>query len=648
MTNTGAFLFILLLYVLPFQVLQEIAAGGRTLPQTETTREDKGAQLNALISRIRQQMKISGKTDADTLHQMLSVAYHFAKENDLNIPYQLEWLKAEIALQNGNYYLAGATMEKVIKVLETSEDQKEMVRAVNLYTKILFRQGEFSKAISLSQTNMKRAKDLGMTNIFLESMNRLADLYKTAGDTRESKQYYFILLDDAAAEKDTFWMTEALFRLGEITGKADGNLIEARRFFSACLKLAEQVADTNRICWVLNHLAWNLYLQDKKDSALILYRELISLATRFRQKILVANALGNIGTIYRDKKEFLKAEKFYSKSIEAANEIRSLTNLQWIHLDASDMYKSLGDYEKAYYHYVQYKLCNDSLKKAGFDTGLAEARMKYEVDQQQKELEVLSLKLSQQKWFTYASAALVILIILVGLLLIRQFRLSARRRISEMNRKIAEITQANLRQQMNPHFIFNTLNSIQYYMYQHDKVATNTYLTKFSSLIRKILDNSRHTSIPVADELEALHLYLELEKLRFKDKFTYQIELDQEIDTLQYRIPTMLIQPYVENAICHGLVNKEGPGHVHISFAMETGFISCIIEDNGIGREAAREINRQKSSNHNSLGTRITQSRLDLVNTLYGTSLKVTCTDLKDTTGQPGGTRVEIHIPIMA
>ena len=204
MTNTGAFLFILLLYVLPFQVLQEIAAGERTLPQTETTREDKGAQLNALISRIRQQMKISGKTDADTLHQMLSVAYHFAKENDLDIPYQLEWLKAEIALQNGNYYLAGATMEKVIKVLETSEDQKEMVRAVNLYTKILFRQGEFSKAISLSQTNMKRAKDLGMTNIFLESMNRLADLYKTAGDTRESKQYYFILLDDAAAEKDTF------------------------------------------------------------------------------------------------------------------------------------------------------------------------------------------------------------------------------------------------------------------------------------------------------------------------------------------------------------------------------------------------------------------------------------------------------------
>ena len=133
-----------------------------------------------------------------------------------------------------------------------------------------------------------------------------------------------------------------------------------------------------------------------------------------------------------------------------------------------------------------------------------------------------------------------------------------------MNRKISEITQANLRQQMNPHFIFNTLNSIQYYMYQHDKLATNNYLTKFSSLMRKVLENSQHTSVPLRDELDALNLYLELEMIRFKDKFEYEINVDEEIDTLLYKVPTMLIQPYVENSICHGLMPGESKGSLKL------------------------------------------------------------------------------------
>jgi LytS/YehU family sensor histidine kinase len=216
-----------------------------------------------------------------------------------------------------------------------------------------------------------------------------------------------------------------------------------------------------------------------------------------------------------------------------------------------------------------------------------------------------------------------------------------------MNHKIAEITQANLRQQMNPHFIFNTLNSIQYYMYQHDKLATNNYLTKFSSLMRKVLENSQHTSIPLRDELEALTLYLELEMIRFKDKFDFEIKVDDEIDPLLYKVPTMLIQPYVENSISHGLMPSEGKGLVKIGLKLENQYISCTIEDNGIGRDAAQELKKNKESNHNSLGTQIVTSRLDLVNALYGTNLKTIYTDLKDINGEPEGTRVEIQIPII-
>lgn len=217
-----------------------------------------------------------------------------------------------------------------------------------------------------------------------------------------------------------------------------------------------------------------------------------------------------------------------------------------------------------------------------------------------------------------------------------------------MNRKISEITQANLRQQMNPHFIFNTLNSIQYYMYQHDKLATNNYLTKFSNLMRKVLDNSQHTSIPLSDELSALNLYLELECIRFKDKFEFRINVDDEIDPLMYKVPTMLMQPYVENSICHGLVPKEGKGFVRIDIKLNKDYLLCHIEDNGIGRVASRERNNRREGNHNSLGTQITASRLDLVNALYGTSLKTIYSDLKNENGEAIGTRVELHIPIMS
>ena len=135
--------------------------------------------------------------------------------------------------------------------------------------------------------------------------------------------------------------------------------------------------------------------------------------------------------------------------------------------------------------------------------------------------------------------------------------------------------------------------------------------------------------------------------IRFKDKFDYEIKIDDEIDPLLYKVPTMLIQPYVENSISHGLMPCEGKGMVKINLKLENVYISCTIEDNGIGREAAQENKRKSENNHNSLGTQIVTSRLDLVNALYGTSLKTIYTDLKNINGEPEGTRVEIQIPII-
>jgi len=362
---------------------------------------------------------------------------------------------------------------------------------------------------------------------------------------------------------------------------------------------------------------------------------------------MLSNAYGNIGTIYRDMGDIKKSIQNYREGIRYAKKVNDYYELYWIYSDMSKMYIKQKDTANAYLTYILYKQYSDSTILKNRNQWVSDATIRYKVDTQQKEVQLLSLRLKNQRIISIAFGALVPLLLAIGFLVFRGSKLKAKRRISEMNRKISEIQQANLRQQMNPHFIFNTLNSIQYYMYQHDKLATNNYLTKFSNLIRKVLENSQHTYVPLNDELSALTLYLELENIRFKDKFDYEINVDDEIDTLMYKVPTMLIQPYVENSVCHGLIPMKTKGKVKIDIKLKNDYLLCTIEDNGIGRDAARERNTKRESNHNSLGTRIAATRLELVNALYGSNLKTTYTDLKDAEGKAAGTLVEIHIPLM-
>lgn len=215
---------------------------------------------------------------------------------------------------------------------------------------------------------------------------------------------------------------------------------------------------------------------------------------------------------------------------------------------------------------------------------------------------------------------------------------------NNLEKEIEKFRQQALSQQMNPHFIFNSLNSIQYFIYQNEKTLSNKYLTKFSRLIRMILENSQHQLIPIQDELNALQLYLELEEMRLQGKLNFSIEIDRNINTEFYTIPPLLIQPFAENAIWHGIVNKKENGLLTIKLSEKTDHFICIVEDNGIGREAAKEIQKRKQKTHKSLGASITERRLELFNSTYAEKNKIIFTDLMKN-GVPSGTKVEIKIP---
>jgi ligand-binding sensor domain-containing protein len=225
-----------------------------------------------------------------------------------------------------------------------------------------------------------------------------------------------------------------------------------------------------------------------------------------------------------------------------------------------------------------------------------------------------------------------------------RYQLARKEREKEafFNKNLLSLKLKALRAQMNPHFTFNVMNAVQQYITSRDVPAANKYLTTFAKLIRSILNNSEKNTIPLQEELTALELYIQLEAMRFDNAFSYKIIIDKNINPAAVEIPSMLIQPYVENAIKHGILPLGGDGSLKIELVGQPTFIKCIIEDNGIGRAAAQLTRRPL---HQSLGTSITKQRLAAINNLYNSGLAETITDLTDKAGQAAGTRVEIIIP---
>jgi len=217
----------------------------------------------------------------------------------------------------------------------------------------------------------------------------------------------------------------------------------------------------------------------------------------------------------------------------------------------------------------------------------------------------------------------------------------------DTKQKMAEAEMQALRAQMNPHFIFNCLNSINRYIVKSDGQTASLYLTRFAKLIRLILDNSNSKAVSLANELEALRLYIEMESIRFEKKFQYQIKVADDIQPDSVCVPPLIIQPYVENAIWHGLLHKETAGELKISiYKKSPSLLECIIEDNGVGRERAKELKSKSASQKKSLGMRLTEDRLALLNTAGITSAVIEVEDLKTNEGSAAGTKVILRIPI--
>lgn len=245
-----------------------------------------------------------------------------------------------------------------------------------------------------------------------------------------------------------------------------------------------------------------------------------------------------------------------------------------------------------------------------------------------------------QWWFLPMMFVYALILIGVFMYFLFQYRTRQQLRLQAVRH---ELEIKALRAQMNPHFIFNSMNTIDAYILRKRFIEASDCLQKFSKLIRHILENSENQTISIAQELETLKLYIELEQERFSHSFSYQFDIHPELLEKDYQIPPLLIQPFVENAILHGIRHlTERKGEIRLNLSIKDSLLLCIITDNGIGRKASSEINQQKQENHKSMGVDITMERISAYQALYGDKMETAITDLEK------GTKVEITLPLIS
>ncbi|MFT4698596.1 MAG: two-component system LytT family sensor kinase [Flavobacteriaceae bacterium] len=374
--------------------------------------------------------------------------------------------------------------------------------------------------------------------------------------------------------------------------------------------------------------------------------DLESPLTPQRQNYKIANAF-----VAQEKYE--EAIPYLKKSIEEADKKEDLVVQKDATRKLSEIYKGIGKFNEAANSYERYVNIVDELyikkeqeisQAARFSreialkqnriTSLESERelneSRYNLAEENKEL---TLKNSRVQWWIIGSLIVIALLLLITAFV--QFR-------SVKQQKYANnlLALKSLRTQMNPHFIFNALNSVNSFIATNDERAANKYLSEFSQLMRSVLENSEEDFIPLTKEIELLEIYVKLEHFRFKDKFDYTITVDEKLKLSEFVIPPMLLQPYVENAVWHGLRYKEEKGNLTINFEhLDTESIRISISDDGIGRKKSKELKTEHQKKQNSKGMGNIKKRINILNEMYKDKVDVQISNVSENNE---GTRVQL------
>ncbi len=580
------------------------------------------------------------QSKTDSLQVLLSAS----KEDSIRIKIlnDLSWELINI----GDYTKANIQANEALMLSEKINYKKGLPVSYNAIGIIYWYQGNYPKALEYQYKVLKISEEAGDKRRIAGSLNNIGNIYHEQGDLSKALEDQYKALkiyEEIGAKPD---IANLLNNIGVIYRKQN-DYTKALIYHYKALKIREEIGDKAPIASSLNNIGVLYYEQSNYPKAIDEYNKALKIFNEIGDKKNIANLLINIGNNYFKQKKYQEALSYQNQSLIPAKEIGYLEGIKEAEKSLSEIYEQLNDNDDALTHYKKYITVRDSVFNETKSKQITEMRTKYEVNQKEKEIALLTneKKLKETKYYSIILSILFIFILLFALYSryhVRQKLLAEKQKLM-LEKQLIEIEQRALLLQMNPHFIFNSLSSIGSLIYENKPQIAVKYLTKFSRLMRLILEYSLESAIPLEKEVELLKCYVELEQFRFEDKFDFTVFVDPEI-TKDITIPPMLIQPHVENAILHGLNTKSSKGHLEIKInALNDNTIICEVRDDGIGREKA--MLQRDETNHKSMATDITTKRLEIINQNNNTPIQLSVEDLKSVDGKALGTSVKLSIP---
>ena len=538
-----------------------------------------------------------------------------------------EYEKAGDYPTSESYFLKSESYYKKIK------DTKSLAEVTRRIAKVQEVQSKKSKAVSTYNTAANysaQSKDESLKSINKKDAERIE-----AGSTSAKKEEEIIAskvqeIEQSPTLKDE--LPETYIQLADAQVRSN-NLIPAISNYQNAIQNTKNNPD--QLISLTNKISDTYILNNDMKGAIESNKKLLQQPEIQNNAPKKVEVIQNLSKVYLRNNDQAEAAKALEESYRIAVQTGQTLEARDIVGKLADVYQLMGKGNKSVVLYKSFLKDLEQVIKA--DSTLQDLELIAMTEQKIKKLEeeqVLKDKLiSKQNTINYALLGGIILLAILMMLIYKSLR-SIRRR----NKIIA---LQSLRKDMNPHFIFNSLNSINQFISQHDERTANQYLTKFSTLMRGVLEHSAHDFIPLSKEVSMIENYLQLEYQRFNDKFTYTLHIDEAIDQDDVLIPNMIIQPHLENAVWHGLRYKDSAGLLQVAITKNNNSIQVTVEDNGIGRAESHKLKTAHQRERKSKGKGNIAQRIKLLNELY--SLNIQC-EMEDLLAG-AGTKINITFP---
>jgi tetratricopeptide (TPR) repeat protein len=525
---------------------------------------------------------------------------------------------AEKSLEQGEYNKAILFCEQGLTLSQKLGFKKGLGNLNHRLGSLYIDKSNYEKALKHLLEAVRIREHLKDDNNLARSLSNIGALYQDRKDYKQALLYSQKALAIFLQTNDKYPISLLKGNIGHLY-TLNKDYDNGLRYLQEALELKKELNDLQGLTYVYNYIGHNYIGRKSYPKALNYYLEALAIEEKYNQTFLMVASYANISDTYFRLKDYKNSRQYAEKALKSSQKVGAKLQMSEIYLNFFRLDSAQSNHKSALEWYKKSRLLTDSLNNIESNKRIAELQTTFEVAQKENEIIALSketqiqkLELKQQNWLLIALLCFVLISVFISYFFYRNRQLKAQFALLDSEQRWR-------RSQMNPHFFFNALSAIQRFVMQADTLKATSYIAKFAKLMRQVLEQSQDEFTTLAEEIETIRNYIQLQQLRFVDKFDYELEISEDLDLENTLIPSMFTQPIIENAIEHGLKPQTGKGLLKISIkpnennqnsAKKRSF-TIEIDDNGVGKQASED---KKLTSHRSFATQIMAERIALLN----------------------------------